>query len=221
LSRFLGGNPLVGLNRVLDLQGPATGGTILEDETLVQTFETNVSVARSRTVGFNQGRYAWTIENTHDVLGNDFISNAIQPWDEDTAGIRRNSWPLPVDPRLFEIWIKGFSAARISGDATLADASFWSNPDNNYIGLATVGASEICSPLGFSDAEETGRSVVSATRNALVWGDGSHYVSLNYRLPVGSQMVFVSVVGVGTVIDVIQLNIDVLLLPIGTTPDGG
>jgi len=222
LSTLLKGNPLVGLNRTLDLAGQATGNTELEDETLVQTYDCAVSVARETSPGFFGGRYAIVFQTTLAAAGEAAVT--FTPFLEDTAGIRRNAFPLPIEENRFELWIKGASA-RISnaGDGVLADA--WLNADvpNNYIGLATVGAADVRVGLVHWDINGpnvTGERWLLIQSNDTA-GIGLIYQPLNYFLPAGSDVTFeMSLVSASTS-TIIQCVMDILILPIGTTADGG
>lgn len=216
MSRLLKGNPLVGLNRMLDLAGPATGDTQLEDDSLIQVIDTNVSIARERSPGPNGGSYSFVFANLH--TGNGVVTQTFTPYVEDTAGIRRNIWPLPVDDKVFEVWLKGCSGTALGG-AALDGALLKILPPNEYIALATVGAADISVFLALFTRVNV--EIGSTTANPMVNESDETYVPMNYRLPRGSDIAFISDATAWTSNFTATLVIDVRILPIGTTANGG
>jgi len=222
LSRLLKGNPLVGLNKALDLAGQATGGTELEDDTLLQTYDTRCTVARERAPGVNGGIYFFVLDNVHAAAGE--VIQAITPYIEDTAGIRRNAWPLPVDPSLFEIWIKGVSYRKIVGDQTLSRAVLEVTIPNESIALATVGAADVTHPL-IEWRPGTGTTAIPAVGGLSVavsdFAGWPTWTEFNYRLVRGSDLTLTDETSGGTVSTTHQCLIQIRILPIGTNANGG
>jgi len=162
MTKLVRSDALIGLKRSLGLTGGDSGdATNLEDGVLFQTFDTRVAVARATVPGVNGGSYSFLIENTHTALGSDAITSTLTPYNESTTGVRRNSWPLPVQDNRFEIWLKGISGARILGDAATSQAAVFAGTPNEYIGLATVGAADVFDMLAHAAGTLPAKTVLA------------------------------------------------------------
>lgn len=213
MSRIVNSDALDVIADQLGIVGTAEGTTVLNDDDLLQSFDTHSGVRRGRADIATAGWFYGILENVHGAADAE-VSN-INPYAALANAV--NTYPERVSDK-FDVWLHGVSVRRISGTGILteATATFLVLARAMGWGVDDSGdpVTEVAVPIPlarWNSISDTGGNVYG-----LNGPNGEVYVRVNMRVPVQGFIQFESV---SSALSTWQMMCVLGLFPVGMGSD--